>query len=419
MSERTRGRVVVLDHTAQEGGAEIAMLRLVEVLRHEHGLDVQVLLLAPGPLEERLRAAGIPVSVLEVGRGLTAASRERVAQSVLRSAMQTLGVARRLARALGESGCDLVVANSLKSAVFAFIAAPLARRRWIWHLHDRLARDYLPAALLVGMRAIAVLGPRAIVANSSATRGMLPSAAKRKTVVAFPGLPPAAFTVTDGPRVPEIVGIVGRVSPTKGQREFLDAVAQLAPGRPDLRFAVVGGALFGEDDYEAEMRAHAERLGIADRVEFSGWVGDPGVRLRGLTLLVHASPVPEPFGQVVVEAMAAGVPVVATAAGGVLEILDPAGRDVPTASWRATPTGILVAAGDARALAAGIGEALDDPAARMVRAEAARLDAEARFTIDRTARTVLGAWGRQATIAPARGMYPDREPLSQPNPERP
>ena len=169
------------------------------------------------------------------------------------------------------------------------------------------------------MRWLAALGPRAIVANSFATLETLPALAMRKAVVAYPGLAPEAFEVDtraerDGT---PLAGIVGRVSPTKGQREFLQAAAAVAVGHPDARFSVVGGALFGEHDYESQLQSLADRLGIADRVEFTGWVADAAVRVASLSVLVHASPVPEPFGQVIVEAMAAGVPVVATAAGGV------------------------------------------------------------------------------------------------------
>src|SRR5690606_24023770 len=106
---------------------------------------------------------------------------------------------------------------------------------------------------------------------------------------------------------------------------FLAAAELVGQVRSDVTFRIVGGALFEDAPVEAELRAAAASSSIATRVHWTGWVGDVAAELRQLRLAVHASPVPEPFGQVVVEAMAAGVPVIATRAGGVPEILDPEG----------------------------------------------------------------------------------------------
>ncbi|GAB3800211.1 glycosyltransferase family 4 protein [Humibacter antri] len=385
-----RPRVLLLDHTASEGGAEVALLRLGEMLQSCGAFELRVLLFADGPMVSRISAAGIPTAVLRLADDVAAASRERLLAGGVRPAISALRFPLRLARAIRGSQADLVVANSLKSAGFAFLAAPLAGRRWVWHLHDRLADDYLPTPLKLAMRLIAVLGPCAIVTNSAATLETLPSLARRKAVIAYPGLPAEAFAEASETPATPVVGIVGRVSPTKGQREFLYAAERVAPHYEHVRFAVIGGALFGEDDYEVELRSLAERLGIADRVEFTGWVSDAPARIRGLALLVHASPVPEPFGQVIVEAMAAGVPVVATAAGGVPEILD--GRRRAEGPWSTTPLGVLVRPGDVSSLAEAIVSVLGDPRAADARAEAARADSALRFTIAETARVVSGAW---------------------------
>ncbi|WP_243062400.1 glycosyltransferase [Humibacter sp. RRB41] len=386
-------RVLLLDHTAQEGGAEQALLRVAEVLQESGAVQLRALLFADGPLRHRLSSAGIPTVVLHLDKAVANISRDKVVSRAARFTVTAARFVPRLARAIRGSRADLVVANSLKSAAFAFVAAPLAGRHWAWHLHDRLAVDYLPAPLVMAMRLIALIGPRAIVANSRATFETLPARARRKAIVAYPGLPPEAFAVSAATSPDHsVVGIVGRISPTKGQREFLEAAAIVALRRPEVRFAVIGGALFGEDLYQAELRELADRLHIVDRVEFTGWVSNVPDRLRGLTLLVHASPVPEPFGQVIVEAMAAGIPVIATAAGGVPEILDPDGVPVPIIGWRPTQGGVLVEPGSPDALADAIEAVLDDADGRGRRATTARADAGRRFTIGRTADTTLCAW---------------------------
>lgn len=386
-------RVLVLDHTAQEGGAEIALMRLADAARASGRVEVRVLLFAPGPLVERLSAAGIRTVVLPLDERIATTRRDAIGTGGLRTAVGAVRFLPRLVRAIRGSGADLVVANSLKSAVFAAFAAPLAGRRWVWHLHDRLAGDYLPAPVVAAMRAMAVLGPRAIVTNSRATLATLPRAARGKAVIAYPGLPSGAFDRGAEPSGHPVVGIIGRVSPTKGQREFIEAAAVIAAARAEVRFQLVGGVLFGEDDYERELHDRVDALGLADRIEFTGWVRDVPQRMRRMTAVVHASPVPEPFGQVVAEAMAAGVPVVATAAGGVPEILDPDGPPLLGAS-RTTGTGILVRPGDAPAIVEAVTSILTDPEGARRRADAAWRDAAARLTIDRTFEAVSAAWDR-------------------------
>lgn len=384
-------RVLMLDHTAQEGGAELALLRLVDALP-PGAFDLCAILFADGPLRAHLRSRGIRTLVVALDPALATASRDRAVRAAAASAAAAASFVPRLVRAIRGAHPDLVVANSLKSALFAAVAAPLAGVPWVWHLHDRLAADYLPAALAALMRAVAAVAPRAIVVNSRATLATLPARARRRAIVAYPGLPPDAFA--DGPEGrDDAVGIIGRVSPTKGQREFVQAAARVAEAHPEMRFRVIGAALFGEEGYERSLRDQVAALGLDDRVEFTGWVSDAADRLRRLRLLVHASPTPEPFGQVVTEAMAAGVPVVATAAGGIPEILDPTGPALAE-PWRATATGVLVRPGDAGALAGAITAVLDDPDAAAARAAAARADADARFRAERTAAAVRAAWER-------------------------
>lgn len=387
-------RVVVVDHTGQLGGGEVALLRALTRL-HGTRADVRAILLAPGPFLHRLREAGIPTAVVPLAADVNTTSRNALLRpgALFRSLVSTVSLVPRLVRAIRGARAELVVANTLKAAIFVALAAPLAGRRWVWHLHDRLAPDYLPSILVRAMRMLAVIGPRAIVVNSRATLATLPARAQRKARIAYPGLDMSDAASATPPAGEPVVGIIGRMSPTKGQREFLRAAAQIASDFPKARFRIIGGALFGEDDYEAKMRALPLRLGIADRVEFTGWVDDPEEQLRALTVLVHASPVPEPFGQVIVEAMAAGVPVVATAAGGVLEILDPGGTQSDVnQTVNVTRLGVLARPGAVRALAEAIRRALADPEATAQRAAAARSVASARFGIASTVDAIQAAW---------------------------
>ena len=376
-------RVLVVDHTAEPGGAELALLRLCrELVTTADDLEVRALLLSDGPLVDRLEAVGVPVDVLAVARDVVTASRYGLSGG---GALRRLrGVARTqvaLWRALRRADVDVVHTTSLKAHLLATVPALAARRRVVWYAHDRVAPDYLPWPAVLLVRAVGRL-PRAVIANSRATAATLGRAA----VVAYPGLDPDQAIAPSLPVPPRagapVVGIVGRVSPTKGQLELVRAAPRVLERHPGARFRVVGGPMFGAADHLARVRAEAERLGVAERFAWPGTVPDTRAELDAMAVCVHASPVPEPFGQVVVEALARGVPVVATDAGGVPEIV---GRG-PHA------LGALVPPGDVAALADAIVAVLDDLPAAARRADRARRVVAERFGVAGTARVVSAAW---------------------------
>uniref|UniRef100_UPI0013E384A9 glycosyltransferase family 4 protein n=1 Tax=Microbacterium sp. CPCC 204701 TaxID=2493084 RepID=UPI0013E384A9 len=138
---------------------------------------------------------------------------------------------------------------------------------------------------------------------------------------------------------------------------------------------------------------------LAECVDWAGWVGDTNAELRRLSLAVHASPVPEPFGQVIVEAMAAGVPVIGADAGGAREIIDPSGSaEVVAEGVRRSDLGLLARSGDDRALARAIEWMLDRPAVAREMASSAGDSARERFGIERTWSVVADAWAAALAV---------------------
>jgi glycosyltransferase involved in cell wall biosynthesis len=117
------------------------------------------------------------------------------------------------------------------------------------------------------------------------------------------------------------VGCIGRIAPEKGQREFLEVAAMVHRKSPQTCFAIYGDVLFGDagaQRYAEEVRAAAVNL----PVEFAGWVGDVQEALATLDLLLVPSDGHEATTRVILEAFAAGVPVVALRAGGIPEVVD-------------------------------------------------------------------------------------------------
>ena len=117
------------------------------------------------------------------------------------------------------------------------------------------------------------------------------------------------------------IGIFGRVAQWKGQKEFLRATMQVLPRFPGLRVYVVGDASDGDPRYLAECREIARSSPFADQIQFTGLVTDVAAYYRKCTVVVHSSIEPEPFGMVVIEAMAEGRPVVASMLGAPPEII--------------------------------------------------------------------------------------------------
>jgi glycosyltransferase involved in cell wall biosynthesis len=139
---------------------------------------------------------------------------------------------------------------------------------------------------------------------------------------------------------------------------------------------LVGDATFGEKSFVDELKEMCRELGVAEKVVFTGFRDDVPVIMRSIDLLVHASTLPEPFGMVLIEAMAASRPVVATRAGGVQEIVD------------SGVTGILVPPGDEDAMARAIVEILSDGGLRQRMGEAGLRRVEERFSRDETTRGI-------------------------------
>jgi glycosyltransferase involved in cell wall biosynthesis len=344
--------VVYVGHCARLAGAELALVRLLSALP-----DVQAHLILgeEGPLVSRLLEAGISVEVLPMGERARSLPREsvRVGALPLASALASATYVGRLARRLRRLQPDLVHTNSLKAAVCGTLAARLVGLPVVWHARDQMTPMWLPTAAIGLVRLLASRAASAVIADTESTLLTLRLPRDRGVVVPSPidyeGIAGRSRERRNGG--PLRVGVVGRIAPVKGQDLFLRAFARAFPRGPE-RAVVVGAPLFGEDAFEHELRPLADRLGLGDRVEFLGFQEDIAATLADLDVLVNSSVVPEALAQVVVEGMAARLPVLAPFAGGPAEVIE---QDV---------TGILYRPGDLHALSAGLRRVASDGALR-------------------------------------------------------
>lgn len=166
------------------------------------------------------------------------------------------------------------------------------------------------------------------------------------------------------------IGIAGNIQEWKGQRVVVDALGLLAD-QPRLHCVISGGVHRAGDAYAATLRARIAALGLTDRVHLIGFRNDIPDVMNAWDVVVHASVRPEPFGRVILEGMLLGKPVIATAGGGVPELIDNG------------KTGFIVPPGDAPALAESLRRILVSPAEAQAIGSRAREWARQQFSLSR------------------------------------
>jgi glycosyltransferase involved in cell wall biosynthesis len=335
--------IIFCSHVVELGGAEMVLLDLLETLDRRQ-FTPHLAVPGDGPLSARAAELGTEVHAVP----LAGNSKLGKARAILRSrkALQTL--AERL-------DCQLLVANSM----IAGYAAVLAQRpglACVWHLHTVMRSQIARAAL---RRAAAVIAP----SRAGLDAAGLPNGHHISNGVPdrfFAARDPAAGkslrTEHDIPAGASVLGIVGRLDPHKGHDVLLASLATSWP-TPAPHLVIAGGELFSEahgrlGDYGARLRREVTRLGLEGRVHWLGELDDTASLLPQLDALVVPSIRAESAPRTIAEAQAASCPVLASAVGGIPELL------------RGGDAGVLVAAGSAAAITTGLQQLLCDEPSR-------------------------------------------------------
>ena len=369
-------KILFYNHTGQASGAERVLLMILARLDRER-FDPVVVCPAEGPLM-KLAAEIAPVAAVD---SLHARFTWRPDHLIgyLRS---FLLVIQRFRQKVVTIKPDLIHANSIRAGLVATAATVGLKTRVVWHLHDLLPRHPLSNVI----RAFAFLSSRTqMIAVSQAVAdnfvgGLNPL--KKRVQAILNGIDLEKFQPGKIARheireeleldlAEPVIGIVGQLTPRKGQLELIRAFAQTLPDIPQAALLVVGAPLFNRDDeYAALLKQTARELGIGDRVKFMGARSDVGAVMQALDLLVINSSA-EPFGLVAVEAMACGTPILAAASGGIPEIIEHG------------KTGWLVQPGDEPTLAAAMVSLSQQPLLREHLAAQGKKHVGSRFSADR------------------------------------
>jgi glycosyltransferase involved in cell wall biosynthesis len=335
-------RILSIQPVAERGGSDQALVRLVRSLAGD-GWECHVVLPAPSPMPERFAAAGATLHVVPMRRITTSGSPLRWAGYVAGWPVTVV----RLVRLGRRIRPDVIHSNSLHSW-YGWAVAALLGKPHVWHAREIVTQS--TAALRLerwlakrfAARVIAISG--AVAAQLDARNLVLVGDQADRTE--FSPARAGAFRTRAGiPDTAPLVGSVGRIDTWKGLDVLLDAVPAMQAVLPALQVAIAGPSVQGKEDHGERLEKRAAGM---PGVHWLGERSDVAELLADLDVFVLPSTQPEPFGLVVVEALASGVPVVATAAGGPQEILGELG---PAA-------GRLVVPGDAGELAGATVELL-------------------------------------------------------------
>jgi glycosyltransferase involved in cell wall biosynthesis len=351
-----RLRVVHIIGGGEVGGAERHILNLAGFLDPRR-VALTVCCLFAAPFVQVAREAGIQALAVPMRHKLD------------------FGVVTRIVELVREA--DLVHTHGVRANLLGRIAARLARRPLVTTVHSLLRMDYptlwtrLPNAL--AERLTRGLTRRFIAVSRQLAEELIrEGVAPARVRVIYNGIDVEAFQprrprdqvrreLGYGPGIP-LVATVARLHPVKGHRYLLEAAQRVVQARPEVRFLVVGTGPGRE-----ALEAYAGQLGIAKQVRFTGFVADVASLLGAVDLVVVPS-LWEGFGLTAVEALNVGVPVVATAVGGLPEVVRP------------KETGLLVPPADGEALAREILWALSHPVEVRTMAERGRAMVRREFT---------------------------------------
>lgn len=309
---RGRIRIAYISATSELGGAEVSLTQLADAVDRTV-FEPVALLPSPGRLTSRLEAANVPISYIPME---TRRRRHPIGFYRSRKAIEHW---------LRETRPDVVHVNSFWAPEIAVPAAKAAGVKVIYHLRDFYDR-------IDRARAHAFRSCDALIAISKCVaadvKKLLPDTDPRviynfvdsAAVAAAPR--DESFRKKLGWEDLFVIGVASRLSPEKGQMDFLYAASMIAQRFPNVRFLVVGGSQFTHrEGFTDLLQEQLEKLGLTERLAFTGFVDNVASIYKTMNVCVLAS-VREPFGRVVIESMAAGTPVVATKSGGPEEILE-------------------------------------------------------------------------------------------------
>jgi len=329
--------ILFLDQYSRLGGAQLVLLDTIAAAQ-ARGWHAWAMLPGDGPLAHQLRGQGVAIAEIPCGPYRSSAKSVR---DLLRFPADVAAQARAIRNLAVQTHFDLIYINGPRLLPAVALGLPTSLPA-LFHAHShveqKLARRLTSWCIARGNASVVACSQSVLDEVTAATsphdRAVIPN-----------GVPDAGYRERRFPIDGEWkIGIIGRISPEKGQVIFVEAARLLRSHFPRMKFLICGAPLFGDVSYLRRVQQLALRL----PVEFLGWREDIAAVLSDLDLLVVPS-TQEGMGRVVIEAFSAGVPVVASPVGGIPEVVENA------------KTGFLFAPRDPQSLADCIANAIAQP----------------------------------------------------------
>ena len=377
-------RVLFIDQYSELGGAQQCLLDLLPAVLAA-GWEAHVAIPGEGPLAARLTSLGVALHSIP-GRRLSAGRKSW--SEVLNFIRDMPRLARAITDIVSRCNADLIYVNGPRMLPAASLAARkgVARKGppLLFHSHNHLRQR---ADRWIAARAIRHGKATVVGCCRFALEPLERHVHRGRSHLVYNGTgPPAPAESRPLEKAGFTIGVIGRIAPDKGQKEFLQAAGRLNAALPDSRFLICGDALFGDQQaikYRDSLRALAEGL----PVEFLGWRRDVGGVMSRLDLLAVPSIWEPGAPRVILEAYASGVPVVAFPAGGIPEILHDG------------ETGFLVKPSTPEALAEKILSAVSQESTLAAVGRAGQELWKAQFTVERYRKEMLEIMAKTAAQA--------------------
>ena len=307
-------KILYVNGTVHIGGAEVSLINLIRKMNRDLFAPVAAVP-SGGRLFDRLNKLDMEVRILK----LNEFCRHRW--------FSFLTATFKLSSLIRKEGINLVHANSIYIAEQSLFAAKLAGVPCVCHV-----RDLVPVLGAGMVRSAAFAKMNLLIAISDAVKMDLVEKLRvpeGKVIRVYNGVDTEEFHPDiSGENFKEefklgskgVIGMAGRLSPEKGHEIFLRAGSQIIRDRDDIRLLIAGSSELGPEGYRERLGELAEELGIKDKVVFTGFREDLPQVMAAMDIVVVPSSA-EPFGRVIIEAMASGKPVIAANSGGAPELI--------------------------------------------------------------------------------------------------
>lgn len=340
------------------GGGQIVTLAIARELKRR-GVEVRIVTTGDGELVRAASESDLPVSIVKMPSALRVYGHETVGGARLRAAAALPLAWRCMGREMSPKPA-VVHATDLRGLILSGAPARARGIPVVWHLH--LTEPEPALNRLAGILANMALTP------SAEALSVLPRAVQRKGRVLHNGIPPEALAEPPARLEEPLVVTAGRIVPQKGIDLLVETTSLLRREVPDVKVRVFGAQQFGWESYHAEVVDRISELGLGSSFELAGFVDRPAAHWGAAS--VYAQPSRrEGLPLAVVEAMACGLPVVASDVGGLSEVVEHG------------ITGLLVPPDDPQALAKALLELLSDREGSRSMGQAGRARVEQLYTM--------------------------------------